>query len=94
MENLGIFYDHLVYFRALGNILWPFGICCVNLVYFPRFGILHQEKSGNPAGQIVSLGLIHMNEKVTLKVSIKTSYLCTYICMYIRVSLNSDMAHT
>jgi hypothetical protein len=26
MENLGIFYDHLVYFTAIGNILWPFGI--------------------------------------------------------------------
>jgi hypothetical protein len=36
MENLGIFYDHLVYFAAIGNILWPFGIFCGNLVYiFP-----------------------------------------------------------
>jgi hypothetical protein len=34
MENLGIFYDHLVYFAAIGNILhmaiwyilWSFGI--------------------------------------------------------------------
>jgi hypothetical protein len=26
MENLGIFYDHLVYFTAIGNILWPFGM--------------------------------------------------------------------
>jgi hypothetical protein len=26
MENLGIFYDHLVYFTAIGNVLWPFGI--------------------------------------------------------------------
>jgi hypothetical protein len=24
MENLGIFYDHLVYFTAIRNILWPF----------------------------------------------------------------------
>jgi hypothetical protein len=48
MENLGIFYDHLVYFKAIANILWPFGIFCGNLVYFPRFGILDQEKSGNP----------------------------------------------
>jgi hypothetical protein len=51
MENLGIFYDHLVYFTAIGNILSPFGIFCVNLVWYisPRFGILYQEKSGNPA---------------------------------------------
>jgi hypothetical protein len=54
-ENLGIFYDHLVYFTAIGNILWPFGIFCGNLEYFvviwyiyPRFGILDQEKSGSP----------------------------------------------
>jgi hypothetical protein len=39
----------------MGNILWPFGIFCGNLVYFvviwyifTRFGILEQEKSGNP----------------------------------------------
>jgi hypothetical protein len=35
MENLGIFYDHLLYFTAIGNILWPFGIFCGHLVYFP-----------------------------------------------------------
>jgi hypothetical protein len=48
MENIGIFYDHFVYFTAIGNILWPFHIFCGHLVYFPRFGILYQEKSGNP----------------------------------------------
>jgi hypothetical protein len=34
MENLGIFYDHLVYFTAIGNMLWPFGVFCGHLVYF------------------------------------------------------------
>jgi hypothetical protein len=48
MKNLGIFYNHLVYFTAIGNTLWPFGTFCGNLVYFSRFGILDQEKSGNP----------------------------------------------
>jgi hypothetical protein len=24
MEYLGTFYDHLVYFKAIANILWPF----------------------------------------------------------------------
>jgi hypothetical protein len=38
----------LVSFTAIGNILWPFGIVSGDLVCFPRFGILHQEKSGNP----------------------------------------------
>jgi hypothetical protein len=31
-----IFYGHLLYFVVI-------------LVYFPRFGMLYQEKSGNPA---------------------------------------------
>jgi hypothetical protein len=48
MENVGIFYIHLVYFMAIGNIVWPFGIFCGNLVYKSPFGILDQEKSGNP----------------------------------------------
>jgi hypothetical protein len=33
----GIFYDHLVYFVAI-----------LVLVYFSRFGVLYQEKSGIP----------------------------------------------
>jgi hypothetical protein len=44
MGNLGTFYNHLVYVKAIGNIFWPFGIFCGNLVYFvgiwyifPRF---------------------------------------------------------
>jgi hypothetical protein len=48
MENLGILYDHFVYFTAIENMLWSFGIFCGHLVHFPRFGILYQEKSGNP----------------------------------------------
>jgi hypothetical protein len=32
MENLGIFYDYLVYFTAIGNLLCPFGIFCGHLV--------------------------------------------------------------
>jgi hypothetical protein len=48
MENVGIFYVHLVHFTAIWYILWPFGIFKVILVYFSRFGMLHQEKSGNP----------------------------------------------
>jgi membrane protein insertase Oxa1/YidC/SpoIIIJ len=45
MENLGIFWPILLpleIFMAIWYILWSFGI-------FPRFGILFQEKSGNPA---------------------------------------------
>jgi hypothetical protein len=36
MEDVGIFYGHLVYFMAIWYI-------------FPCFGMLYQEKSGNPA---------------------------------------------
>jgi hypothetical protein len=48
MEDIGIFYGHLVHFTAFCYILWTFGIVRGNLVYFSRFGILYQEKSGNP----------------------------------------------
>jgi hypothetical protein len=41
--SFGIYcYGHLVYFVAIWNISWLFGI-------FSCFGMLHQEKSGNPA---------------------------------------------
>jgi hypothetical protein len=30
------------------NIVWPFGTVCVHLVHFSCFGVMHQEKSGNP----------------------------------------------
>jgi hypothetical protein len=28
--------------------LWPFALFCGTLLYYPHFGKLHQEKSGNP----------------------------------------------
>jgi hypothetical protein len=50
MDDVGIFYGHWIYhFMAIGYIVCPLGICCSNLVYFPRLGILYQEKSGIPA---------------------------------------------
>jgi hypothetical protein len=48
MENIGLFYDHLVYFTAIGNILWPFGIFCGNLVYFPPFWYFGPRKIWQP----------------------------------------------
>jgi hypothetical protein len=45
----------LIYFLAIWNILWVFGIFCdhsehIVLIWysFSCFGIMHQEKSGNP----------------------------------------------
>jgi hypothetical protein len=59
----------LVYFMTIWSILWLFGLFDGYLVYFPRFGILHQEKSGNPvalklivcAGVIPALSRIHQS---------------------------------
>jgi hypothetical protein len=48
MENLGIFYNHLVYFTAIGNTLWPFGTFCGNLVYFSPFWYFGQRKIWQP----------------------------------------------
>jgi hypothetical protein len=39
----------LVYFMTIWPILRPVEIIYVHSVYFSRFGMLYQEKSGNPA---------------------------------------------
>jgi hypothetical protein len=67
------FYGHLEYFTVILYILWPFGIFCGHLVHFvviwyilrsfwyifPRFGMLYQEKSGNPALQVYRANPAH-----------------------------------
>jgi hypothetical protein len=40
--KFGLFYDFLVYFVATWNFLY------VIKYIFPRFGMLYEEKSGNP----------------------------------------------
>jgi hypothetical protein len=50
MEDDVIFYGHLVCFTVFCYILCTFCIVRGNLVYFFRFGVLFQEKSGNPEG--------------------------------------------
>jgi hypothetical protein len=52
MENLSIFYDHLVYFTAIGNFLWPFGIFCGNLEYFPPIWYFGPRKIWQPCTHI------------------------------------------
>jgi hypothetical protein len=47
MENLGIFFGHFWYFKAIWVFLMPFGVFCDYLVHI--FGMLHRLKSGNPA---------------------------------------------
>jgi hypothetical protein len=53
MKDVGIIYGHLVHFTVYWYILLTFGILCGNLVYFSRFGILYQEKFGNPGLMIL-----------------------------------------
>jgi hypothetical protein len=48
-EDVGNFFNPLVYFTAISYILWPFLYFVVIMVRFSRFGMLYQEKSGNPA---------------------------------------------
>jgi hypothetical protein len=48
MEDVGVFYGHLVYFTAISYILRPFGVFYGNLEYFTRFGILYGEKIWQP----------------------------------------------
>jgi hypothetical protein len=48
MEDVGIFYDHLVYFTAVWYIFCGHSVHFMVICYiFPRFGMLRQEKSGN-----------------------------------------------
>jgi hypothetical protein len=42
MEDIGIFYGHLVHF----TVFWYIFVVIWN--FFPRFGISYQDKSGNP----------------------------------------------
>jgi hypothetical protein len=47
MEDVGTFYGHLVYF-TYGHLVYFMVIWYI----FPRFGLLSQEKSGNPGTKI------------------------------------------
>jgi hypothetical protein len=56
MEDVGLFYSHLVFFTVIWSILQSFGLFYNYLVYFTviwyiftRFGMLYRVKSGNPA---------------------------------------------
>jgi hypothetical protein len=49
----------LVHFMLIWNMLWPFGIFYRKFVVvwyiFPHFGMLCQDKSGNPAANPISI---------------------------------------
>jgi hypothetical protein len=48
MENICIFYNHLEYFTAIWNNLWPFGIVCSIMVCFSHFGRFGPRKIWQP----------------------------------------------
>jgi hypothetical protein len=48
IENVGIVNGHLEYLTSIWNILGTFGKFVVIWYIIPRFGMLYQEKSGNP----------------------------------------------
>jgi hypothetical protein len=86
MENLGIFYDHLVYFRPIGSILWSFGIFVVIWYISPHFGILYQDKSGNPATDCVPF--FFLPSRTALYIIIKCRLSVTDNC---KPSLNQEL---
>jgi hypothetical protein len=61
-EKVGIFYGYLEYLTAIWYILWPFSNFLAIRYIFHRFGILHQEKSGNP-GTETSLKVIDLHTR-------------------------------
>jgi hypothetical protein len=65
VENfvLVIFYQHLLYLVITRNILWYFGIL------FPSFGMLHQDKSGNPGKKVMQMSDASIETKKTCTTS-------------------------
>jgi hypothetical protein len=58
MDNTGIFYDLLEYFTAVWFNLWPFGIFCGHLVYFPRFGMFGPRKIWQPCSHSCTIDFL------------------------------------
>jgi hypothetical protein len=76
MEDVGIFFGHLVHFMVFCYILWTFGIVCGDLVYVSRFVILYQEKSGNPGLHNTKLKFLRTFQIVGLLLLLATHLIC------------------
>jgi hypothetical protein len=66
------FYDHLEYFVVIWYILHP-----------PRFGMLYQEKSGNP-----SLDKTCTRNKIEGWINSKIRSVCMYVCSRFQFKFN------
>jgi hypothetical protein len=51
MEDVGIYYGPIWSNTAVWYVLSPFGMFCGHSMFFSRFGMLYQEKSGNSDNQ-------------------------------------------
>jgi hypothetical protein len=54
MVNIGIFYHHLEYFKAIWYNLWPFGIVCGHQLHFPQSGMFGPRKIWQPCFEDLS----------------------------------------
>jgi hypothetical protein len=71
MDNVGIFYCHLVYFIAIWYIL-PFGIFYCHLIYFIAFWYI-----------LLPFGMLYQEKLATLlsREGLKISFVCTLSCV-------------
>jgi hypothetical protein len=87
--NLGEFcrvleWQMLVHFMAIWSISRPFGMAYGHLVYnlwslgkfFPHFGMVHQEKSGNPGSARLSKILTNLQVQESDKTHFSKSETC------------------
>jgi hypothetical protein len=55
MEDVGVFYGHLVHFMVFCYIVWTFGIVRGNLVYFSPFWYFVPRKIWQPCeGDVIN----------------------------------------
>jgi hypothetical protein len=56
MQNVDTFYGHLECTESIWYILWQSGTFLVIWYISARFGMFHQEQSGNPQGRMKNTG--------------------------------------
>jgi hypothetical protein len=67
----------------LWDILRSFGTFCISLVHFSGFGIVHKDKSGNPAQFLKAGGICRAGFALVFDEGILGFVVCkrTYACM-------------
>jgi hypothetical protein len=68
MENACLFNDHSENFMANWYNLWPFGKVRGHLVQSSHFGMLNQEKSGNPGSSYLRGSAVVRHLKILCRV--------------------------